>query len=195
MGNRDEQILDAAEQLFFERGYAAVTVAEIGKRAGVAASAIYRYFESKDDILGALLDRTADLVLLKVGQAHEDPTEDLRLLAAAHLEFAVDHHRLASIWAHDARTLTGAHLRSFRRRERLYADRWLAALGRRFPDQPRDDLVTLLRGLWALLMSDALHPADSRSSAGGHEMLLGVALGGIASLGPATKREAAVDIP
>src|SRR5690349_6588366 len=45
---RDEVILDAAEKLFFERGFNGVGVDEIGQVAGVTGSAIYRHFDSKD---------------------------------------------------------------------------------------------------------------------------------------------------
>lgn len=45
-----EGILDAATQLFFEKGYVGTSTSEIGQRAGVAPSAIYRYFESKLDL-------------------------------------------------------------------------------------------------------------------------------------------------
>jgi AcrR family transcriptional regulator len=45
-----EAILDAAAQLFVEKGYAGTSANEIGQRAGVAASAIYTYFESKLDL-------------------------------------------------------------------------------------------------------------------------------------------------
>ncbi|OHV61097.1 hypothetical protein LCM4577_15525 [Mesorhizobium sp. LCM 4577] len=43
-------ILEAATQLFFENGYAGTSASEIGQRAGVAPSAIYRYFDSKLDL-------------------------------------------------------------------------------------------------------------------------------------------------
>lgn len=45
-----ESILEAATQLFFDKGYVGTSTSEIGQRAGVAPSAIYRYFESKLDL-------------------------------------------------------------------------------------------------------------------------------------------------
>ena len=45
-----EAILDAATQLFVDKGYAGTSANEIGQRAGVAPSAIYTYFESKLDL-------------------------------------------------------------------------------------------------------------------------------------------------
>src|SRR5690606_40003918 len=45
-----EAILEAATQLFFEKGYVGTSTSEIGQRAAVAPSAIYTYFESKLDL-------------------------------------------------------------------------------------------------------------------------------------------------
>lgn len=45
-----EAILEAATDLFFEKGYAGTSASEIGQKAGVAPSAIYTYFESKLDL-------------------------------------------------------------------------------------------------------------------------------------------------
>ncbi len=45
-----DAILDAASDLFFEKGYAGTSASEIGHGAGVAPSAIYTYFESKLDL-------------------------------------------------------------------------------------------------------------------------------------------------
>lgn len=48
------RILEAALDLFEENGFDATAVPEIAKRAGVATGSIYRYFESKDDLVNAL---------------------------------------------------------------------------------------------------------------------------------------------
>ena len=48
--------MDAARQLFVERGYGATTVEAIGKAAGVPVATVYRLFSSMVGILKALLD-------------------------------------------------------------------------------------------------------------------------------------------
>lgn len=50
------QILEAAEQAFYERGVARTTLADIAARAGVTRGAIYWHFSNKSDLLQALLD-------------------------------------------------------------------------------------------------------------------------------------------
>jgi AcrR family transcriptional regulator len=52
-----EQILDAARELFVERGYQAVTMREIAKRIEYSATALYNHFEDKEAILRELCRR------------------------------------------------------------------------------------------------------------------------------------------
>lgn len=60
---RDEQaartrarILDAASELFLERGYARTTMKDIADRAGVARDTVHAVFGSKAQVLTALID-------------------------------------------------------------------------------------------------------------------------------------------
>jgi AcrR family transcriptional regulator len=48
------QILDAARDLFAERGYEAVTMREIGKRIEYSATALYNHFEDKEALVQEL---------------------------------------------------------------------------------------------------------------------------------------------
>ncbi|MGK9368637.1 TetR/AcrR family transcriptional regulator [Melioribacter sp. Ez-97] len=47
-------IIDKALELFSEKGFAATTVEDIAKSAGISKGLIYNYFESKEAILDAL---------------------------------------------------------------------------------------------------------------------------------------------
>jgi AcrR family transcriptional regulator len=47
-------ILDAAIQLFAERGLTAAPTSEISKQAGVAEGTLFTYFETKDELINAL---------------------------------------------------------------------------------------------------------------------------------------------
>ncbi|MBA2539936.1 MAG: TetR/AcrR family transcriptional regulator [Deltaproteobacteria bacterium] len=53
-GDKREAILDAALELFVERGFFGTAVPEIADRAGVGAGTIYRYFESKEALVNAI---------------------------------------------------------------------------------------------------------------------------------------------
>jgi AcrR family transcriptional regulator len=52
-----ERILEAAQQCFVAEGFHAATMATIADRAGMSAGLIYRYFENKDAIVLAIIDR------------------------------------------------------------------------------------------------------------------------------------------
>lgn len=54
---RRTQILDAAAQVFAERGFHRTTVRDVAKAAGVADGTIYNYFENKTALLLGILDR------------------------------------------------------------------------------------------------------------------------------------------
>jgi AcrR family transcriptional regulator len=52
--DKREAILDAALELFVERGFFGTAVPEIAERAGVGAGTIYRYFDSKEALVNAI---------------------------------------------------------------------------------------------------------------------------------------------
>ncbi len=52
-----ERVLDAAREVFAERGVFGATVEEICERAGFTRGAFYSNFTDKDDVLEALIDR------------------------------------------------------------------------------------------------------------------------------------------
>jgi len=53
-GERRQEFLDAALELFLEKGFDETTVQNIATRAGVAIGTMYLYFPSKNDVLLAL---------------------------------------------------------------------------------------------------------------------------------------------
>jgi AcrR family transcriptional regulator len=63
-----QALLDAAGQLFQERGYDGATIREIGDRAGVDPALIARYFDGKEGLyLAALADERYDPPVAKIG--------------------------------------------------------------------------------------------------------------------------------
>jgi TetR/AcrR family fatty acid metabolism transcriptional regulator len=54
---RRAQILDAATQVFAEKGFHRATIRDVAKAAGIADGTIYNYFENKTALLLGLLNR------------------------------------------------------------------------------------------------------------------------------------------
>jgi AcrR family transcriptional regulator len=97
------RLLDAAERLFLESGYAFTPMEQIASAAGVTKAAIYRHFPSKEDLFLALRERSSSLMdtsplldasvgvkerLAEIGRAVAEMTQgtDPRVIAM-HLEF------------------------------------------------------------------------------------------------------------
>ncbi len=55
-----EKILDAAQALILERGYAGMTVDNVLERVGITKGAFFYHFKSKDDLARSLIRRFAD---------------------------------------------------------------------------------------------------------------------------------------
>lgn len=53
---RREQILNAAVELFSQRGFKGTTTKEIARAVGVSEAIIFRHFSTKDDLYKAILD-------------------------------------------------------------------------------------------------------------------------------------------
>ncbi len=87
--DKRQLILDAATHVFAERGFFAAQVADIARRAGIAAGTVYLYFKSKDDILISLFDRTMQDAIREGKDAlagSPDAADRLRRIARLHLE-------------------------------------------------------------------------------------------------------------
>jgi len=54
-----ERILDAAEALFAEHGYAGTTLRDVAERVGIRIPSLYNHFESKDALYAAVLEPPA----------------------------------------------------------------------------------------------------------------------------------------
>lgn len=86
--SRAPEILAAARQVFEATGYERASVAEIAAIAGVSEATVYKYFETKRELVNRVIEAwMAPLieVLEADVQAREGAAERLRLLAARHL--------------------------------------------------------------------------------------------------------------
>ena len=76
-----QRILDAAEQLFFNQGINATAVDEVADAARVSKRTLYAYFDSKDDLARAYLDRLrAKPDTVDAATTHPEPDPKTRLL-------------------------------------------------------------------------------------------------------------------
>src|SRR6185437_5226216 len=81
---RPDEVLDAALDLFIEKGFAAARVEDIAKRAGLSKGAVYLYFPSKEAIMEGLVRRAVvpitETAAVALGQFQGSPREAFMLL-------------------------------------------------------------------------------------------------------------------
>lgn len=70
-------LLDAAEQLFQERGVSRTSLQDIASAAGTTRGAIYWHFHDKDDLFNAMMERAT----LPMEQGFPDPAQPVAQLA------------------------------------------------------------------------------------------------------------------
>lgn len=126
-GNRDKDILRVAAKLFFERGFHAISIDEIGEATGISGPAIYRHFKSKDDILLALVDENADRSEADVRAVHQEggtPAEMLEHLVQRQIHQAREIAPLMMVASQELRALPPEYRQRVWRRERINREEW-----------------------------------------------------------------------
>jgi AcrR family transcriptional regulator len=135
---RERQLVELAEQLFAERGFARTSMEELARRAGVTKPVIYELFESKDGLFRACVDRAIERMAASVVEAFRSETEPEARLRAGGLAFL-----------------------RFARDNRVAWD--LMAMQGRFADQAqavRRDQAQLIRGLMTEIAPDGTDPRE-----------------------------------
>jgi len=95
---RREAILASAQALAAESGMAAVQIAPVAERAGIAAGTVYRYFPSKTALVTALVEARSATEITALTRAADAAPGPLSALCAAIATFAgraLAHRRLA----------------------------------------------------------------------------------------------------
>lgn len=84
---RPNEILEAALAEFVERGFDAARMEDVAKRAGISKAGVYLYFDSKEALLKALIERKltplAQQLRAIAGAGHDDPVAALAAMARA----------------------------------------------------------------------------------------------------------------
>jgi len=81
---RPQELLDAALELFVEKGFAAARAEEVASRAGVSKGTLYLYYPSKEELFKAVVRQNIGSLIAEGAQLAEayegDTSELLRLL-------------------------------------------------------------------------------------------------------------------
>jgi AcrR family transcriptional regulator len=153
---RREQLLAVAAGLFAERGFAGVTMADIGKAAGISGPAMYHHFDGKEAMLGEMLLSISEH-LLEQASAITDlggpPDLVLERLVHAHVGFSVGHPELITVHFRDLVMAAPGDRQAVRRLQGRYVGHWTDVLVERRPELGVAEARSTAHAVFGLLNS------------------------------------------
>ncbi len=172
---RRSEILEAAQRLVFTRGYEDMTVQDILDALHISKGAFYHYFDSKQALLEALIDRMIDEIMEVLAPVVQDPhlraPEKLQRYFDAGARWKTAKKSLMlgllRIWSADENAIV-------REKQRVTTIKRIApmimeivqqgiregAFSSAFPDQASEMVLSLMQGLGDAIVAVFLSPAS-----------------------------------
>ncbi len=188
---RHDAIVAAARQIASEGGMAAVQIAAVAARAGIAAGTVYRYFPGKTDLVAAVLTELADSEIGALRQAAGGAPGPLSALSAAIMTFAARALRqrrltFAAIAEPVDAELDAARVAFRRSLAAEFSSRIAAAIaGSHLPEQ---DVTVAAAALTGLLIEGLVGPLAPDASGRERDIVQSLTLMALRGLGVADAR-------
>ncbi|WP_029115983.1 TetR/AcrR family transcriptional regulator [Mycobacterium sp. URHB0044] len=157
-----DRILDAAEDLFTQKGAAAVGMNEIAKAAGCSRATLYRYFENRDALYTAYVHRETYRIFAGMGEriaSIADPRQRLIEGIVASLR-SVRESPALSAWFAPAQRPIGGEMAERSEVIKGLTEAFLRSLG---TDHVEDRARWVVRVMISLLMFPGHDDADERA--------------------------------
>ena len=103
-----EDILDAAAQVFRQKGFHGASMADIAEAVNLQKASLYHHVSSKQEILLSLLDRALELLLERISAISTQdvsPDKKLQLMMQEYMKILVDNQDLAAVLLFEHRSL------------------------------------------------------------------------------------------
>jgi AcrR family transcriptional regulator len=159
---RREMILRAAAELFHHKGFHATGIDEIGAAVGITGPAVYRHFESKQDLLAAIVERALERhqSIVADAQAAKDPVAGVELLVRRSAEAQIDHRDAQAIYVAEGRSLADEDRVRFTRSQRNIVSEWVGLLRKARPSLPEEEARALVHAAGGVLNSTSYYKAN-----------------------------------
>lgn len=153
---RQNQILDAAAHCFVEKGFHGAGMAEVAKRSGMSTGHIYHYFDNKQAIILAIVEREGDEALVRISELEKIPVDTFKETFIEHIVAAITKKISPFQTSLDAEIVAEGHRNEEVRKRMLENDERVRAklcevlkpkLGVSNLEQLVDSLMTLLIGI------------------------------------------------
>jgi AcrR family transcriptional regulator len=111
---KQQQIVDSASKIFFEKGFHPTTIRMIAKASGMSMGQLYHYISSKDDVLYLVHENVYQGLRehLVNSENIKDPVEKLIVALRHTLEFITENRKLVQFAYSESKYLRKKHLRA-----------------------------------------------------------------------------------
>ncbi|MFD6273344.1 TetR/AcrR family transcriptional regulator [Nocardia asteroides] len=151
-----EVLLTKSVDLFHERGYQNVSVEDIATAAELAtASAVYRYYRSKSDLLAAAFRRAADIVSGSIGPmvaASDSPAAALSGLIDLYVEGSFEARALTYVYYAEFRNIAAEDRVTLQHIQQLVIAEWTKLLVQVRPELSEAEARILVHAGFALVV-------------------------------------------
>ena len=107
-----KQILDSAEELFADNGYAATSIRSIAEKSGVNPALVHYYFGNKKRLLQNVLERTLEPMGLAIAELKNGPDASPELIASLLVSMAAKHPNIPRLLIREV-FLPGGEMQQF----------------------------------------------------------------------------------
>lgn len=108
--NREDEVYEAAVQVFYEKGYAASTIQDVADVVGVLKGSLYHYISSKEELLFRILQEShsqARVLMTEISELDVTPVERLTIYLERTYRWYLAHPERVSVYFNQQHHLTG----------------------------------------------------------------------------------------
>jgi len=122
-GVRADNIYSVAARIMCEKGYEATSMNDIAEAAGLTKAGVYHYIRGKEQLLFEIMNYAMDVVdeqVIAPTRSISDPENRLRKIIELHARTILEGVGAVTIILEELSSLTPAHRRAIRARQRSY---------------------------------------------------------------------------
>lgn len=155
--NKREAIIAAAAELFSEGGFDGTGVVDIAAAVGITGGAVYKHFDSKQEVLRAVVQRAVEQVVGGVDDIVQTTTIEERLPALVDnlVGGILENRALGSVMFQEASRLDPEMREFVERAHRLHVAEWAHALAVLRPELSDAERVTLVQLVYGSILAGA----------------------------------------
>lgn len=123
--NREDEVINAAVEIFYAKGYSAASIQDVADRVGVLKGSLYHYISSKEDLLFRIFEGSheqAVQLMADITERNLPPRQRLEAYLNEIVHWYLGNVERVSLYFNEWRYLTGENAAAVRKHRKVFAD-------------------------------------------------------------------------